>query len=389
MAERVKRARVLHVTTRLNVGGIATQVYGYCEGLRALGYDVELVTGHIEAHEEEAAAFLGAPPCPTHAVRELGRAVDAFSDLRALAETRRIIRRFRPDVVHTHAAKAGTIGRLAAVSARVPVRVHSFHGHIFHGYFRPLVSRGVVTFERQMARLTSAIAVPGESQRREMADRFRIAPARKVVVTPYGVDLRMYGARHDGAAIRREFGLTSRYVIGAIGRMAPVKNQALLLEAFADLRARRQDVSLLLVGDGECREALERQAAGRHLAGAIAFRTWEPDLSRVYAALDVLAISSLNEGMPVAALEAMASGVAVVSTAVGGVVDLIADGDTGWLAPSGGRTALTAALDAALDDEARGATVARALTFVRDRHSFDRASSALAAIYDRLLRTRS
>lgn len=385
----MSRGRVLHVTTRLNVGGIATQVYGYCEGLQALGYDVELVTGHIEAHEEEAAAFLGAPPCPTHTVRELGRAVDAFSDLRALDATRRIIRRFRPDVVHTHAAKAGTIGRLAAVSARVPVRVHSFHGHVFHGYFRPAVSRGVVLFERQMARLTSAIAVPGESQRREMADRFRIAPARKVVVTPYGVDLRTYRRRDDGAAIRREFGLSTRYVIGAIGRMAPVKNQALLIDAFADLRARREDVSLLLVGDGECRETLERQAAGRNVAGAVVFRTWEADLSRVYAALDVLAISSLNEGMPVAALEAMASGVAVVSTAVGGVVDLIADGDTGWLVPSGDRAALTGALHDALDDQARAAAAARASAFVRDRHAFDRASETLAAIYDRLLRTRS
>jgi glycosyltransferase involved in cell wall biosynthesis len=386
LAERVK---ILHVTTRLNVGGIATQVFGYCEGLQKLGYDVELVTGHIEAHEEDATAFLGAPPCPTRTVRDLGRAVDALSDLRALRETRRVMRRFRPDVVHTHAAKAGTIGRIAAVPARVPVRVHSFHGHVFHGYFRPLVSRGVVMFERQMARLTSAIAVPGESQRREMADRFRIAPEHKIVVTPYGVDLRMYGTRDDGAAIRREFGLTTRHVIGAIGRMAPVKNQALLIDAFADLRARRQDVSLLLVGDGECREALERQAAARDLTGAVVFRKWEPDLSRVYAALDVLAISSLNEGMPVAALEAMASGVAVVSTAVGGVVDLIADGDTGWLVPSGHRAMLTGALDAALDDGARAGVVGRASAFVRSRHSFDRATETLAGIYDRLLRARS
>ena len=382
------RTRVLHVTTRLNVGGIATQVFGYCDGLRKLGYDVELVTGHIEAHEEDATAFLGTPPCPTHMVRELGRAVDALSDLRALRQTRQLIRRFRPDVVHTHAAKAGTIGRLAAVSAGVPVRVHSFHGHVFHGYFRPAVSRGVVLFERQMARLTSAIAVPGESQRREMADRFRIAPERKVVVTPYGVDLATYDRRHDRAAMRAAFGVTARYAIGAIGRMAPVKNQALLVDAFAALRARRDDVQLLLVGDGECRDALTQQEGRLGLQGAVIFRTWEPDLSRVYAALDVLAISSVNEGMPVAALEAMASGVAVVSTAVGGVVDLITDGETGWLVPSGDAPALTAALDASLEDAARAAVVDRAAALVRDRHSFDRASEALAAVYDRLLSNR-
>ncbi len=384
----MSRARVLHVTTRLNVGGIATQVFGYCEGLRKLGYDVELVTGHIEAHEEDATAFLGTPPCPTHTVRELGRAVDALSDLRALRQTRELIRRFRPDVVHTHAAKAGTIGRLAAVSAGVPVRVHSFHGHVFHGYFRPAVSRGVVLFERQMGRLTSAIAVPGESQRREMADRFRIAPANKIAVTPYGVDLATYDRRHDRDAMRAAFGVTARYAVGAIGRMAPVKNQALLVNAFAALRARRDDVQLLLLGDGECREALAEQAGRLGLEGAVIFRSWEPDLSRVYAALDVLAISSLNEGMPVAALEAMASGVAVVSTAVGGVVDLITDRETGWLVPSGEAPALTAALDASLDDNARAAIVGRAAVLVRDRHSFDRASEALAAVYDRLLRTR-
>jgi glycosyltransferase involved in cell wall biosynthesis len=385
----MSRARVLHVTTRLNVGGIATQVFGYCDGLQKLGFDVELVTGHIEAHEHDATAFLGQPPCPTHVVDELGRSVDAFSDLRALGRTRDIIRRFRPDIVHTHAAKAGTIGRLAAASARVPVRVHSFHGHVFHGYFRPLVSRGVVTFERQMARLTSAIAVPGESQRREMADRFRIAPDRKIVVTPYGVDLGTYDRRHDRDEMRSAFGLTARYVIGAIGRMAPVKNQSLLVDAFAALRAQRADVELLLVGDGECRAALEQQVRSLGIDGAVTFRRWEPDLSRVYAALDVLAISSLNEGMPVAALEAMASGVAVVSTAVGGVVDLITEGDTGWLVPSNDRTAFTAALSAALDDSTRAAVVTRAGAYVRGRHSFDRASETLGGIYDRLLRTRS
>lgn len=385
----MSRARVLHVTTRLNVGGIATQVFGYCAGLQKLGYDVELVTGHIEAHEKDATAFLGAPPCTTHTVRDLGRAVDAFGDLRALRETRRVMRRFRPDVVHTHAAKAGTIGRAAAVSARVPVRVHSFHGHVFHGYFRPIVSRGVVMFERQMARVTSAVAVPGESQRREMADRFRIAPDGKIVVTPYGVDLTLYDARPDRQEVRRAFGLGAPYVIGAIGRMAPVKNQTLLVEAFAALRAARADVELLLVGDGECRGALERQVIALGLQEAVRFRTWEPDLSRVYAALDVLVISSLNEGMPVAALEAMASGVAVVSTAVGGVVDLVTDSKTGWLVPSGDRAALATALESALDDTTRSAVAARARAYVRDRHSFDRATETLAAIYDRLLRTRS
>lgn len=381
-----RKIRVLHVTTRLNVGGIATQVLGYCGGLDRDRYDVLLVTGRVGRHEAEALEYLGGSPCTTHVIDELGRSVGG-ADAVAFLKLRRLVRDFRPDIVHTHAAKAGTLGRLAAVAARAPIRVHSFHGHVFHGYFSPLVSRGIVAFERGLGLMTSAVMVPGASQRAEIGERFRIVPLAKIHVAPYGVDAATVRPREHRDVLRRRFGLTARFVIGALGRMAPIKNQTLLIKAFASLRrsASAPDVQLLLVGDGECREALERQAADLQLGDAVRFRTWEPDLASVYGAIDILAVSSLNEGMPVAALEAMTAGVGVVSTAVGGVVDVIRDGETGWLVPSNDVSALASALSLALVDPRRPAIVERARAHVSERHSFVRACAELALVYEALL----
>lgn len=381
-----RKVRVLQVTTRLNVGGIATQVLGYCAGLDRSRYEVALVTGRIGPHEAEALTYFGGSPCPLHVVDELGRSIGP-SDATALFKLRQIVRTFKPDIVHTHAAKAGTLGRLAALTARVPIRVHSFHGHVFHGYFSPWVSRAIVAFERTLGKITSAVVVPGASQRAEIGERFRIVPPSKVHVAPYGVDQSAIGARGHRDAVRRRFGLTSPFVVGAVGRMAPIKNQALLVEAFAEMRRSPSspDAQLLLVGNGECRQALERQVADLKIAHAVRFRTWEPDLASVYEAMDLLAISSLNEGMPVAALEAMAAGVGVVSTAVGGVVDLIRDRETGWLVPSNDARALASALAGALVDPHRPAIVERAQAHVHEHHSFARACIELSRVYEALL----
>ena len=376
----------MHVTTRLNVGGLSAQVLAYCAGLARSGHEVVLATGRIGPDEANALDIIGEPPCPIHVINEIGRGVKS-ADAAAFFKLRRIVRAVRPDIIHTHAAKAGALGRIVAVAARVPVRVHSFHGHVFHGYFSPLVSRAVVGVERALGRLTSAVLVSGESQRRELSERFHIVPAAKIYVTPYGVGLAAVASEPERIAAKRHFGLRARYVIGSVARMVPIKNLALLVDAFARIRnsANAPEAELLLVGDGECRQALQQQAAERGLADQVVLTGWESDLAQVYAALDVLAISSLNEGMPVAALEAMAAGVHVVSTAVGGVVDLIRDGETGWLVPSEDVDALSSALGRALVDPRGAEMTARARAMVGARHSFENACAELSRVYEMLL----
>lgn len=369
----------------MSVGGLAAQVFGYCTGLDRDRYDVALVTGRSDPHEARALEFLGPATFPIHFIEEVGRQV-GVADAHALVKLRLVVRQFRPDIVHTHAAKAGTLGRLAAVLGGTPIRVHSFHGHVFHGYFSPAVSGAIVAFERTLGLATTAVIVPGESQRAEIGDRFRIVPRGKIFVAPYGIDFSVGSPTLSRDAARAHFGVTSRFVLGALGRMAPIKNQALMMDAFARMRqATGFDAQLLMVGEGECREALERQAVALQLGNAVVFRTWEPDLARVYAAIDQLVISSLNEGMPVAALEAMAAGVPVVATAVGGVVDLVRPRETGWLVPSKDPEALARAMGDALVDPDRPAILDRARREVTGRHSFANACAEIGRIYETVL----
>lgn len=375
---------MVHVMTRPNVGGIATQVFGYCDGLKQLGWDVMLVTGRVGREEADAFEVMGRPKCRIEVLPDLGREV-ASGDARAGRALWSLLREWQPSVVHTHAAKAGTIGRLAAAAAGVPVRIHSFHGHVFRGYFSPWVSRAVIGVEQGLGLITSRVLVPGASQATEIADTYHIVPRRRVRAVPYGVPLPDPATWPSRAEARAHFGLpAAARVIGAVGRMAPIKHQTLLVDAFAHLRATQQaqDVHLLFVGDGECRGALADQVRTRGLADVVTFCSWEPTLDRTYAAMDLLTISSKNEGMPVTALEAMAAGVPVVSTAVGGVVDLVKDHDTGWLVPADASAeTLGAAMWTALTAPDAAAVVARARAYVSQAHSFEAACRGLSEVY--------
>lgn len=381
--------RVLHVTSRLNVGGLARLVLVACDRLDRSRFEPMLVTGRLADGEADILQLEKRDASGVRVIPELGRNPSPMDDLSAVRALYAVVREFRPHIVHTHAAKAGTLGRLAATAAHVPVRVHSYHGHVFSGYFSPLVSRGVVGVERVIGRLTTAIAVPGESQAHEIADVYRIVPRRKVHVVPYGVDIAFYGALPDRAAVRRKFGLPpSARVIGAVGRMAPVKNHALLIDAFDRLAARKgqDDLHLLIVGGGECRPEIEARAARSQAASRIHFTGWVEDLREAYAAIDVLALTSFNEGMPVAVMEAMAAGVPVVSTRAGGVIDLIVSGENGLLVDDFDPATLAAALDRELADAAlRERLAQRAKADVGARHSDDAHVGALERLYETLL----
>jgi glycosyltransferase involved in cell wall biosynthesis len=382
--------RVLHVTSRLNVGGLARLVLMACERLDPSRFETLLVTGRVAEGEGDILEVEKRDASRVRVIPELGRNPAPAGDLVAFRSLYRVVREFRPQIVHTHATKAGTLGRVAASAARVPVRVHSYHGHVFSGYFSPLVSRAVVGVERALGGLTTAIAVPGESQAREIAGVYRIAPRRKVHVVPYGVDTTFYGTLPpDRAAVRRRLDVPGQArIVGAVGRMAPVKNHALLMDAFDRMATCRgyEDVHLLIVGGGECRAMIEARAGRSPVAARIHFTGWLQDLRDAYSAIDVLALTSLNEGMPVAAMEAMASGVPVVSTMAGGVVDLIAPGQNGLLVSGFGAMEFSDALASLLADRPLRARLAeRAKTDIASTHSDDAHVRALENLYESLI----
>jgi glycosyltransferase involved in cell wall biosynthesis len=366
--------RIVRVIARLNIGGPARHVALLERHLPALGYQSWLVHGTPTAGEGELAFEAG----PDHAVvrlTSLSRSIRVVADAAALWQIWQMLRRIEPDVVHTHTAKAGALGRMAATCynlsrprARRAVLVHTFHGHVFEGYFRPSVGRVVRSVERMLARLTDRIIAISPGQRRDLVERFRIAPASRVVVVPLGLDLEPLARLARDRSSQRATGDADAVVCAFIGRLAPVKHVDLLIRACARAFADEPRGRLLVVGDGECRADLEALAARLGLAGKITFAGWQTDLQALYAGVDLVALSSLNEGTPVALIEAMAAGCAVVATAVGGVPDVVDDGRTGRLVAPGDESALAAAIAELIGDvelRARLGAAARAEALAR------------------------
>jgi glycosyltransferase involved in cell wall biosynthesis len=384
-----RRVRVLRVIARLNVGGPARHVTILDRGLRARGFETLLAHGEIGADEGSFEELARAAAIPSQRIPGLGRRVRLTGDLRAFVALVRLVFEFRPDVVHTHTAKAGTLGRIAAglynatrLRSRRSVVVHTFHGHVFHGYFGPLASGLVRWWERRLARISDGIFVLSPRQRDEIGVRLRIAPPGAIHIVPLGLDLDELLAL---AADRRAD--THQFVYGYVGRFAPVKNVRLLLDAFARVHDSRPQTRLLMVGDGDTMAAARADVAARGVAAAVDFAGWRDDLAAVYGSIDALVLSSLNEGTPVAAIEAMAAALPVVATAVGGVPDVVTDGETGLLVEPGSAQGMESAMRRLADSptECRRLGLA-ARESVRARFAGHRLVSDVAALYTDMLR---
>jgi glycosyltransferase involved in cell wall biosynthesis len=332
--------RVLRVIARLNVGGPALHVSYLSSELDRIGYETTLVAGRVGGSEgsmEYVAEQLGVKPLY---VPELQREISAFADAGAVRRLADVIRSVRPDVLHTHTAKAGAIGRTAALlagEARPSVVVHTFHGHVLRGYFSPWKTATFRQLERRLAQASDALIAVSPEVRDDLV-RLGIAPPGKVAVIRLGLDLdaRLAAPADAREAVRRELGIPpDRFVVAWLGRMTEIKRADLLLRAFARLRETVVDAELLVVGDGPLREGLEDLARELGVGRSCHFTGFRSDVGSIYASADAVVLTSANEGTPVSVIEAQAAGLPVVSTDVGGVRDVVADGQSGFVVSPG------------------------------------------------------
>ena len=247
--------------------------------------------------------------------------------------------------VHSHSAKPGAIGRMAAKAMNVPVIVHTYHGHVFHSYFHPLKTKLFINIERKLGKKTDAIVAISQQQKKELTVDFNIAPENKFRVIPLGLDLDKFQTNREEKreAFRSSFGIRGDEVVLTItGRLVPIKNQVLFLEGIKHLlQNSRQTIKAFIVGDGESRTLLEEKARQLNIGFStekdikhdqpLVFTSWRSDIDHINAGSDIIVLTSFNEGTPVSLIEAQAACKPVVSTRVGGIEDVVKDNETGLL----------------------------------------------------------
>jgi glycosyltransferase involved in cell wall biosynthesis len=276
------------------------------------------------------------------------REIDLKNDFEAYRKMVKIIEDFKPDIVHTHASKAGTIGRLAAANMKVPVIIHTFHGHVFHSYFGKMKTVMYKNIERNLARRSSTIIAISEKQKTELCLIHRICKPEKIRVVPLGFDLTRFTENmHDKRSkFRLRYNIADDEIaIGIIGRLVPIKNHKLFIEASKIvLEKTQQKLRLFIIGDGEDRLNIESMARKAEIpfidamtSNAVApltFTSWIQEIDVACAGLDIIALTSLNEGTPVSLIEAQAANKPIVTTNVGGIENVVVEGVTALLSHS-------------------------------------------------------
>lgn len=341
-----QRIKVLRIIARLNIGGPAIHVVDLNSGLDSCRFEQLLISGTENPGEGSMIDYALSQGVEPIIIPEMvGQATFGVSDIRALAKIYRLIRRERPHIVHTHTARAGFLGRLAARFAGVPVVIHTYHGHVLHGYYGRIMTWLLRRMEGTLACITDRIIAVGEQVKRDLV-AYRVAAPEKITVIPLGFDLEPFlRCERQRGEFRRELGLNDEIrLVGIIGRIFPVKNHRLFLDAAARVAAEEPHARFVVVGDGILRPAMEQHSRELGLTDRVLFTSWRRDLPRIYADLDVLVVSSDNEGTPLSTIEAMASGCPVVATRVGGLTDLIAEGETGYLVPPGDAHAMASTI---------------------------------------------
>jgi glycosyltransferase involved in cell wall biosynthesis len=407
--------KILRIIARLNVGGPARHVVWLADGMKSAGYDTLLVAGVVPPGEDDMSCAAAAAGIAPLIIPDMSREI-SLRDALTTWKLFRLMRRERPDIVHTHTAKAGTVGRVAGLMYRwlTPATligkpracrfVHTYHGHVFHSYYGRVKTRLFLGIERLLARLaTDRIVVVSAQQLHEINETFRVGRREQFAVIPLGIDIGAFADwQKRRPRLRAELKASeSEVLVGIVGRLTEVKNHALFLRAAAAcltlVKPRR--VRFVILGDGKRRPELEAQAKSLLLDDDVVFLGTRNDPENFYPALDIVALTSLNEGTPLTLIEAMANARPVIATEVGGVVDLLgpivssgnakrgyAICERGLLAKSGDAEGLAHGAARLIEDESlRTDLGARGRDFVLRNYAKERLVADMTQLYGQLV----
>lgn len=382
---------IVRVIARLNIGGPAIHTVLLSSELNKRGCRDVLVCGTVDDSEGDMMYLARENNVAPIVIPQLCREISPMRDIKSFAALYSIMRRERPDIVHTHTAKAGTLGRLAALCAGVPVKVHTFHGHVFDGYFSPMKARVFLLIEKFLALFTNKVVVVSELVKNEIVNTLKVTTESKCVVVPLGFDLsRFLECEKASGAFRKELGLGSDTVlVGIVGRLVPIKNHKMFLDVAKKIMTKNPGAKIrfVIIGDGECADGLKAQAKSLDLEKHVIFTGWKRDLAAVYADLDIVALTSLNEGTPVSIIEAMASRKPVIATDVGGVGDLIVQGENGYLVKSGDAEGFADKLsDLIRNADKRASFGTSGRDHVRQKYSKERLVNDIESLYEECLK---
>ena len=391
--------RVLRIMNRFNLGG-PTYNAAYLSKYMAPEYETMLVGGANDASEQNSEFIVRSLGLEPVCIPEMKRPLNLKDDVLAYYKLRKIIKEFKPDIVHTHAAKAGALGRRAAFTMGVPVIVHTFHGHVFDAYFGSMQSNFYQHLERRLAKMSTKIIAISENQKFDLVHKYKICEEEKVEIIPLGFDLAKFQENIDEKRtnFRQKYQIEDDEIaIGIIGRIVPVKNHAMFLESIAYLKSKTsKKIRVFIVGDGEL---LNEVIAKTELLGldytffdsnykntTITFTSWIKDIDEVNAGMDIIALTSLNEGTPVSLIEAQASNKPIVTTDVGGISNVVIPNRTALLAESSNSVQFGECLLNLIENEELRLTMGKeGWDFVKEKFHYTRLVTDMKNFYNGLL----
>lgn len=391
--------KVLRIVNRFNIGG-PTYNAAYLTKYLPEEYETLLIGGDKEESEDSSQHILDELGISPVIIPEMRRAIRFGNDYAAYKKIKQIIEEFKPDIVHTHASKAGTLGRMAAFSCKVPAVVHTFHGHVFHSYFNKTKTKIFKRIERKLAQKSSAIVAISEIQKQELSLVHKITDLKKIEVIPLGFDLQRFQENliKKRAIFRTEYQIgDDEIAIGIIGRLVPIKNHKLFLQALRKVLDKTQKkIRAFIIGDGESRDEIIAFAENLGIKYSrsnlafektpLTFTSWIKNIDVVNAGMDIIALSSLNEGTPVSLIEAQAANKPIISTKVGGIENVVIQNKTGLLSDIEDVDCYTENLFELIEnDTKRIAMQKEGWKHVKDQFSYKRLVKDIDLLYRKLL----
>jgi len=391
--------RVFRLINRFNLGGPTFNVT-YLSKFLSPEFETLLAGGvkdESEASSEHIPREYGLKPL---IIENMKRSINPANDIIAYNNIKKIIKEYKPHIVHTHASKAGSLGRMAAISCKVPIIIHTFHGHVFHSYFNTIQTSVYKNIEKYLASKSTALIALSEKQKIELSEIHKIAPAEKFHIIPLGFDLERFWTNTDEKrkTFRAKYKLDDETVaVGIMGRLVPIKNHSLFLTAFKQAIERTEkNAKAFIIGDGELKETLINQCISLGLSystpektdleAKVIFTSWITDTDTAMAGLDIVALSSLNEGTPVSLIEAQAAGKPVISTIAGGIENVVIPGETALLSAVNNTELFSENIHKLLDNkELRQKLSKKGRNFVSKNFSYITLADNMSSLYKKLL----